>query len=96
MAKIAVRYVTGERDEWELTDAMDTADLWRILRDFKGVVGFAVKASQGGAADFGLVGLNMSQVAGWHMDGLVDVPSAAALWAEYEASEGEGPSTDSS
>lgn len=69
-----------------------TGDLWRTLRDFNGVVSFAVRASQGGAADYGLVGLNMSQVAGWHIDGLLGVPSAAALWAEFEASEGEEPS----
>jgi hypothetical protein len=87
MATLWVRYVNGEEDGWELHDEIDleelTKQLHRAVSGPSGMVSFGVKSREGApGTDYGFVGVRMSAVVAWRVDGLVDPARAAALWAE--------------
>jgi hypothetical protein len=91
MASVSVRYTNGDDDEWELTDQMHPGRLAKVFASTTadGMVSFAVASDEGGVADFDFVGVRMAEISTWHVHGLLDVASSAALWAELHPSKGE-------
>jgi hypothetical protein len=91
VAKISVRYLNGDEDEWELHDAMDLDRLVQVLTraSATSTVSFGVPAPAGGSTDFDFVGIRVGQITSWRVHGFFDLGSAAALWHELER-DGEG------
>jgi hypothetical protein len=65
MPIIEVRFKDGSTDGWELHEAFDLDELARTLTRSTGTaktISFGVLAEGGGSADYGFVGLRMSEV----------------------------------
>jgi hypothetical protein len=93
MARLEVRFKDGSTDGWGLHEAFDLNELARVLTKSTGTsktVSFGVlPANEGGSADFGFVGLQMSEVVSWEIKGMFDAATGAALWAELQGSDEE-------
>lgn len=90
MASIEVRFKDGSTDEWELHEAFDLTEFARVLTTSTGTaktISFGVVTEGGGSADFGFVGLRMSEVVSWEIKGMFDTTTGAALWAELQGSQ---------
>jgi hypothetical protein len=90
VATLWVRYKNGDTDSWRLTDelAVEINDFVVKLISTSArneVFSFPVLDEEGGpGTDFGYVSLRLTEVAAWHLDGLVNKAAAAALWAEMQ------------
>jgi hypothetical protein len=87
MATLRVRYRNGETDEWEIHERMKGLDVAKALwvgMDRESVNFAVADRSGGGPADYGRVTLRMSEVAMWHLDGLIDFPSDVGVWTEQQ------------
>jgi hypothetical protein len=87
MGKIRVRYRSGEIDEWQLNEGMNLPDLVKVLRSSNptAAISFGVAADQPTTAyDFGQVGIRMSEIASWHVDGMLDDAGLIGPWSEAQ------------
>jgi hypothetical protein len=97
MATIRVRLHSGDEEDWQLLDDTDLGGLVRQLAHpiAPGAwISFPVASEGGDSSLYGFVGLSVSSIAWWHVDGLVDASAAAALWAELEGLGEEPPSSE--
>ncbi len=88
MASIEVRFKGGTTAEWELHEASDLDDLVRLLTRLTGTsetISFGVPAEKGTSAEFGFVGLRMTEVVSWEVKGMFNTPTGAAMWDELQA-----------
>jgi hypothetical protein len=75
MATIRVRFESGDSGEWELHDRMPLVEFVNqlygaMVRGCLFSFGVASRESEA-IVDYGMVGLRMSEVASWEVDGLV-------------------------
>jgi hypothetical protein len=86
MAMLRVRYRNGETDEWEIHERMTGLDVAKALWLGMGreAVNIAVADQSGGPADYGRVTLRMSEVAMWHLDGMIEFKSDVGVWNEQQ------------
>jgi hypothetical protein len=94
MATIEIRFKDGSTDEWELHEAFDLDKLVRLLRRLTGTsetISFGVSAERGGSAEFGFVGLRMTEVVSWEVKNMFDTRTGAAMWAELQGLSQEDP-----
>jgi hypothetical protein len=61
------------------------------LREPTKTISFGVLAEGGGSADYGFVGLRMSEVVSWEIKGMFDTTTGAALWAELQGFSPQDP-----
>ena len=94
MATLHLRYTSGEDHEWELRDQLPALELAKHLKvaQIRGrVIGFPVKARHSDmASDYGFVGVRMTEVASWYIDGLVDDSESIGSWMEEPQNDKEG------
>jgi chemotaxis signal transduction protein len=91
VATLWVRYRNGDTDAWRLTDNL-AADLEKFALDLmhasavREVIHFPVVSVEEDAPTyvFGIVSLRPEDVVAWHLEGLANEATAAALWAEME------------
>lgn len=76
MARLRVRYRSGETDEWTINERINSGELAAALGraiSEGGTVGFATDSEVGiEGVDYGFVGLRGNEMASWWLDGLVD------------------------
>jgi len=95
VATLWVRYRNGDTDAWRLTDNLAT-DLRKFALDLmhasavREVIHFPVVSVEEDAPTyvFGFVSLRTEDVVAWHLEGLANEATAAALWAEMEGPTG--------
>jgi hypothetical protein len=87
MASIRIRFKNGAEEEWPLLDATSLKQLVKQLAQPVGPdewISFPVASKEDASGLFGYIGFSASAVALWHVDGLPDVSSAAALASDVE------------
>jgi hypothetical protein len=97
MASIEIRFRDGSTTEWELLEAFDLDELVRLLTRLTGTsetISFGVPAEKGGSAEFGFVGLRMTEVVSWEVKNMFDTKTGAAMWAELHGLSQEDPRTE--
>lgn len=92
MAMLRVRYRSGDTDEWTLHDRMDLRQLASLMHRglVDKIVSFGAAAEKETTpADFAMVGLRMSEVVSWHIDGMLEEAALIGPWSEDQSFEAE-------